>query len=116
MNRILFAAAVLIGSFYWTAPAFGQCENGVCRRPIVAAATAPAKVVAGVGVGAVRGTAAVVRGTARGVAKVGLGAAKIVALPAKAMRQVACNCQERRCERRAQRGPIFPRFRTRRCF
>lgn len=111
MRGIVFSLAVLLASFWLTAPAFGQCENGVCRRPVAKALAAPVSV----GAASVKALGKVAKPVVVGVAKVGLGTAKVAALPAKAMKQVACNCQERRCERRVQRGPIFPRLHARRC-
>jgi hypothetical protein len=116
MIRILFAAAVLIGSFWLTAPAFGQCANGVCRRPAAKALVAPARVAAAVPRVVARATVPVVGAAVRVPVAAVRATAKVASAPVKAMRHVACNCQERRCERRNQRGPIFPRFRTRRCF
>lgn len=111
MNRILFAAAVLIGSFYWTAPAFGQCADGTCRRPVAKALAAPVRVAAAVPRVVAKATVPVVRAAVRAPVAAVRVTARVAAAPVKAMRQVACHAQQRRYAR----GPIFPRLHARRC-
>lgn len=97
MRGIAFSLAVLLTSFWLTAPAFGQCENGQCRRPVAKAMAAPVRVVAAVP----RVVAPVVRATAKVVVAAPRVAVRVAVAPAKAMKHAACKVRERHPVRRA---------------
>lgn len=111
MRGIVFSLAVLLASFWLTAPAFGQCVDGNCRRPVAKAMAAPVRVAAAVPRVVARATVPVVRAAVRAPVAAVRVTAKVAAAPVKAMKHVACNAQQRRYAR----GPIFPRLHARRC-